>query len=138
MSITRGLLAALAIASAAVPAAAAGADLERLFFTPQQREDMNRRRISNVQEAVVVVEDILTVNGQVMRSEGPATRWINGMQQGESQPGRDPAEVTIQPAQGDPPVRVKVGQTFDRVSGEVRKVFGKGEVNVGGTPPKPR
>ena len=76
MSITRGLLAALAIASAAVPAAAAGADLERLFFTPQQREDMNRRRISNVQEAVVVVEDILTVNGQVMRSEGPATRWI--------------------------------------------------------------
>ena len=138
MSLSRALLAALALASAAAATPAIGADLGRLFFTPQQRQDMDRRRLTNAQESVVVVESVLTVDGHVSRSGGPATTWINGVPQEDSRPGRDPSRVTIQPTESEPQVSVKVGQTLDRVRGEVREGFGSGEVSVGGAPRKPR
>jgi hypothetical protein len=138
MSARRALLALLLMVSAAVAPAAGSADLGRLFFTPQQREDMDRRRITNVQETVVVVESVLTVDGHVSRSAGPATTWINGVPQEDSRPGRDPAQVVIQPTEGEAQVSVKVGQTLDRVRGEVREGFGSGEVRIGGAPRKAR
>lgn len=136
--IRRGIFAALAVVSAAMPPAAVGADLGRLFFTPQQRQDMDRRRLTNAQESVVVVESVLTVDGHVSRSGGPATTWINGAPQNDSRPGRDPSQVVIQPTESEPKVSVKVGQTLDRVRGEVREGFGAGEVKVGPQPRKPR
>lgn len=139
MSIDRAFLRLLIIVSAAAAPAAASADLGRLFFTPQQREDMDRRRLTNEQERVVVtVESVLTVNGHVSRSGGPATTWINGVPQEDNRPGRDPAQVVIQPAEGEAQVSVKVGQTLDRVRREVREGFGSGEVRVGSEPRKPR
>lgn len=138
MSTKRALLGALIIVSAGVAPVATGDDLGRLFFTPRQREDMDRRRLTNARESVVTVESVLTVNGQVSRSGGPATTWINGVPQEGNRLGRDPAQVVIQPAEGEAQARVKVGQTLDRARGEVREGFGRGEVRVGGELRKPR
>ncbi|MBI2320444.1 MAG: hypothetical protein HYU75_26440 [Betaproteobacteria bacterium] len=135
--IDRVLLGLLLLAAAAA-APAAAADLGRLFFTPAQREDMDRRRTANIQEAVITVESVLTVDGHVSRSEGPATTWINGVPQVDARREPDPARVSIQPAEGEAQVRVKVGQTLDRARGEVREGYGAGEVWVGPAPRKPR
>ncbi|MBI4291489.1 MAG: hypothetical protein HY661_08430 [Betaproteobacteria bacterium] len=139
MSARRAFLGALILVSAAVSPAADSADLGRLFFTPQQRGDMDRRRLTNEQErAVVTIESVLTVDGHVSRSAGPATTWINGVPQEGVRPGRDPAQVVIQPTEAEPQVSVKVGQTLDRTRGEVREGFGSGEVRVGGAARKAR
>jgi len=61
--------------------AAAQENLGRLFFTEQQRQDLDRRRQANIQETAVVVESTVTVNGQVSRSSGRSTTWINGVPQ---------------------------------------------------------
>ena len=63
---------------AAVPHAAAD-ELGRLFFTPQQRQDLDHRRERNIQEKEVVVESSVTVNGKVTRSSGKTTTWVNGV-----------------------------------------------------------
>jgi len=65
-------------ATAAGPVSAVD-NLGRLFLTPQQREDLDRRRQANIQEAAVVVQSLVTVNGQVSRSSGKTTVWVNGV-----------------------------------------------------------
>jgi len=37
------------------------------FFTPQQRQDLDRRRQANIQESAVTTNSSVTVNGQVSR-----------------------------------------------------------------------
>src|SRR2546427_9975596 len=64
------------LALAAGPAAAQGI-LGRLFFTEQQRQDLDRRRQANIQETAVGVESFVTVNGQGSRPSGRSTTWIN-------------------------------------------------------------
>ncbi len=50
----RGLVAPLLIFAIGAPAsAAADENLGRLFFTPQQRQDLDRRRQSNIQDSAV-------------------------------------------------------------------------------------
>jgi hypothetical protein len=121
-------LAALALAAAAVlaPAGPAAADdLGRLFFTPQQRQDLDRRRESNVQEKEeVVIESTVTVNGHVARSSGKTTTWVNGVPQYDTYPGRDPARVQLQDG------TLKIGQTLDRARGEVKDGLQGGTVRV--------
>ena len=57
----------------ATPSASAQ-DLGRIFFTPQQRQDLDRRRNLNVTpRSEVVVESLVTVNGHVVRSSGKTT-----------------------------------------------------------------
>jgi hypothetical protein len=127
--VARQTLAALAIAAAAVlaPARPAAADdLGRLFFTPQQRQDLDRRRESNVQEKEpeVVIESTVTVNGHVARSSGKTTTWVNGVPQYDAYTGRDPARVHL------PDGTLKIGQTLDRARGEVKDSLGDGTVRV--------
>ena len=57
--------------------APAAEPLGRLFFTPQQRQDLDRRRQANIQESAATVNSTLTVNGQVSRSRGKNTVWIS-------------------------------------------------------------
>jgi hypothetical protein len=103
---------------AAAPAAAA--EFGRLFFTPQQRQDLDRRRQANIQESAVTADNFLTVNGQVSRSNGKNTVWINGVPQESSRKPADPARVTIPGGEGEPSINVKIGQTLDRARGEVK------------------
>ncbi len=134
MSVRHAHLTLLIAALLATSPLVRAADLGRLFFTPQQREDLDRRRLTNAQENVITVESVLTVDGRVSRTGAPSTTWINGVPQEDGKGGRDAAEVVIQPTEGEPQARVRVGQTLDRVRGEVREGFGSGEVRVGGKP----
>jgi hypothetical protein len=110
---------ALLLAIVAGPAAAQQT-LGRLFFTEQQRQDLDRRRQANIQEATAVVDNLVTVNGQVSRSSGKSTTWINGVPQANARRPYDPARVTLPGAEGEPSISVKIGQTLDKVRGEIR------------------
>lgn len=111
----------------AVPSASAQ-DLGRIFFTPQQRQDLDRRRNLNVTESEVVVESLVTVNGHVTRSSGKTTTWINGVPQYDTYRGRAPDRVGVE--RGDTAVGVKIGQTLDRSTGEVRDTVQSGAIKV--------
>jgi len=115
----------LVLASAS---ATAQETLGRLFFTEQQRQDLDRRRQANIQEAAVVVDSSVTVNGQVSRSSGKSTTWINGIPQTSTRKPQDPARATLPGAEGEPSVTVKIGQTLDKVRGEVRDPVGGGRI----------
>src|SRR5260221_2211843 len=102
--------------------------LGRLFFTEQQRQDLDRRRQANIQETAVVVESTVTVNGQVSRSSGRSTTWINGVPQESARKPVDPARVTLPGGEGAPSVNLKIGQTLDKVRGEIRDPVGGGAI----------
>jgi len=113
----------------AVPAAAQE-NLGRLFFMSQQRQELDRRRQANIQEAAVVADSFVTINGQVSRSSGKSTTWINGMPQESTRKPQDPARVTLPGAEGKPSVNLKIGQTLDKVRGEVKDGLGDGRIAV--------
>lgn len=127
------VLLALALAGGAglAPAPAAADELGRLFFTPQQRQDLDRRREMNIQEKEVVIESSVTVNGHVTRSSGKTTTWVNGVPQYDTYSGRDPARVHL------PDGTVKIGQTLDRSRGEVRDNLQGGTIRVNPKAPPP-
>ncbi len=129
----RALLAlALAGVAGLAPTPPAAADeLGRLFFTPQQRQDLDRRRESNIQDKEVVIESSITVNGHVTRSSGKTTTWVNGVPQYDTYSGRDPARVHLQDG------TVKIGQTLDRTRGEVKDGLQGGTVRVNPKAPSP-
>ena len=127
----------LACASIALPAVAAE-DLGRLFLTPQQRLDLDRRRAANIQEALVVQESTVTVEGRVSRSSGKSTTWVNRVPQHDTHTSADPAQVTISTGEGQPEVTLKVGQTHDNVRGEVRDGLAGGKLSVKKAPPAAR
>jgi len=114
---------------------AAQENLGRLLFTEQQRQDLDRRRQANIQETAVIVESTVTVNGQVSRSSGRSTTWINGVPQESARKPPDPARVTLPGGEGAPSVSLKIGQTLDKVRGEIRDPVAGGTIS---TPPKQR
>jgi len=111
-----------------VNSAAATDNLGRLFFTPQQRQDLDRRRQANIQESAVTVNSSLTANGQVSRSGGKNTVWINGVPQENTRRPLDPARVALPTGEGEPPVNVKIGQTLDKVRGRVKDPIEGGKI----------
>ena len=100
------LLALLACQSAAAD------DLGRLFFTPEQRAELDQEHAQHAdRSAGYGYGSVLTVNGVVQRDGGARTVWINGVPQtaGKSDP-KNPASVpVVLPGQSEP-VKVKVGQ----------------------------
>ena len=118
---------------AATPALGAE-ELNRLFLTPQQRADLERRRASNVPAVAaavaVTVETLITVNGHVRRSGGSTTTWINGQAQTDLPKTADPATVSLSPAEGEASISLRVGQTLDKGKGEVRDGLNGGEVKA--------
>lgn len=107
-------------------------ELGRLFFTLQQRQDLDRRRASNAQAAAVTAttEDLVTINGRVARSSGKTTTWINGIPQEDANHGPDASKVTIPPTEDSPSVSLRVGETLDRVKNETRNPLGGGLISV--------
>ncbi len=127
---------ALILACLGAPAAAAAEELGRLFFTPQQRQDLDRRRASNraEEEAPQIKEGPLKLEGHVQRSSGRTATWINGVPQYDSHASRDPARLTLVPNEGEPGVSLKVGQVYERTSGVVRDNLNGGAITVGKAP----
>lgn len=126
----RGAVLGLALGCALAGGAgtASAEELGRLFFTPQQRQELDRRRDTNVPEPEAGVESLVTVNGQVSRSSGRTTTWINGVPQYDTYRGRSADRVAIE--SGTTVVGVKVGQTLDRGQGQVQDPLQGGRVNV--------
>lgn len=118
---------AVLLAIVAGPVAAVE-NLGRLFMSPQQREDLDRRRRANIREATVVVQRQVTVNGQVSRSAGKTTVWVNGVPEASTKKPRDPARVTLPGKPGEPSVSLKVGQTLDKTRGGVTDPIGRGTI----------
>ena len=127
------LIALVLVLSCLVPPTAARAEqLGRLFLTPQQRQDLDRRRATNriEEETPQVREGPLMLEGHVQRSSGKTATWINGVPQYDNPAGREPARVTVVPNAGEAGVSLKVGQIYERTSGEVRDKLGGGEIRV--------
>src|SRR5712691_2157358 len=115
----RRLFAGAFLLGVATGQVAAQENLGRLFFSEQQRQDLDRRRQANIRETAVV-ESFVTVNGQVSRSSGKSTTWINGVPQDNARKPLDPARVTLPGGEGAPSVSLKIGQTLDKIRGEIR------------------
>ena len=131
--VVRSAFAALcAAASIMLPLPVLADDLGRLFFTPRERQALDQRRASNVVERdAPVVESLVTVNGQVTRSSGKTTTWINGIAHDDTYRSRDPARVAV--PRGGARVPVKVGQTLDRSRGVVKDELEGGEIRIHGS-----
>lgn len=99
---------------------ATGADPEplgRLFLTPQQRATLDRQRQLNpgFRPNGMDGESSQVLNGEVRRSRGPGTRWINGQTYWD----------------GDAPTPpVPVGDTFHPGTGERESLLGEGRIIV--------
>ena len=130
VKLVRRLFAVIFLLGVATGQVAAQQNLGRLFFTEQQRQDLDRRRQANIQESAVVVESTVTVNGQVSRSSGRSTTWINGVPQESARKPLDPARVTLPGGEGAPSVTLKIGQTLDKVRGEIRDPAASGRITT--------
>ena len=133
-------------------AASAGAqELGRLFFTPEQRAALDARRKARVPDkpaATPQAESPVTrINGTVQRSGGKSTVWVNGealpegAQAGGPQVAPRTAEqgrVSIPAGEGAQRYDLRVGESLDRGSGEVKDVLGEGEIRIGPQRAKPR
>ncbi|TMH85603.1 MAG: hypothetical protein E6H45_08135 [Betaproteobacteria bacterium] len=130
VKLARRLFAVTFLLGVATGQVAAQQNLGRLFFTEQERQDLDRRRQANIQETAVVVESTVTVNGQVSRSSGRSTTWINGVPQESARKPLDPARVTLPGGEGAPSVTLKIGQTLDKVRGEIRDPAASGRITT--------
>lgn len=113
-------------------------DLGRLFLSPEQRATLDAKRKARIPDkpAMVVVESPVTrVDGLVTRGSGKSTVWVNGepIPEGSQPEGlrvtssrSDSGRVIINVGESGNQVDLKIGQSFDRDTGEVRSLL-KGE-----------
>ena len=132
-------------------AGAQAQELGRLFFTPDQRAALDARRKARVPDkpaaAPVTESPVTRVDGAVRRSGGKSTVWVNGETIPEgAQAGGEPAapkvsspgSVSVPAGEGAQRRELRVGESLDRGSGEVRDVIGEGELRIGPRRPAPR
>jgi len=83
--------------------------LGRLFFTPEQRAQIERSRLQNTDPRSN--DNILTVNGIVQKDGGQRTAWINGVpQQVGKSDANTPGSVPVTLPGASKPIKIKVGQ----------------------------
>jgi len=113
---TKILIAIYMLAPLMLINSAQAGNIGRLFFTPEQRAQLEQNRTRSATANTAAAEDesstsVLTVNGIVQKKGGGRTAWINGKAQNagnsdEHNPEALPVSVPGQPH----PVKVKVGQ----------------------------
>lgn len=118
--------------------------LGRLFLTPEQRAALDLRRASRVPDrpaAVIVESPTARIDGQVVRSDGRSTVWVNGLpvREGAQSEGLRVApasssadSVTLAVGENARRVELRVGDSMNRDTGEVRDMLGDNEVGVSG------
>ncbi len=115
----------------AAPLAQAADPVGRIFFTPEQRAQLDNLRTQKAVASRVrdePVPETVTYNGIVRRSDGKATIWINNEALSETdlrnrqsmigRIGRD-GRISLQ----SPAVELKVGQSATTFSGKVDESF---------------
>jgi hypothetical protein len=140
--------ASLLLCAALAPGAALAQELGRLFFTPEQRAALDARRKARLPDkpAVVAPSPTTRIDGSVTRSTGRSTLWIDGTAVPDgTQPeglrirrGGDASRVTVIVGEEGRRVDMRIGETLDRASGEVKDVLGEGEVRIGRRGAAPR
>lgn len=118
-------------------------ELGRLFLTPEQRAALDARRKARVPDkpaATPVVESPSTrIDGTVRRAAGRSTVWVNGeaIQEGAQPEGvrvlpqrSSAGRVSISVGESEQRFDLRIGETLDRGSGEVRDVIGEGEIRI--------
>jgi hypothetical protein len=127
-------------------AAAHAQELGRLFFTPEQRAALDARRKARVPDkpaaAPQVESPVTRVTGAVQRSGGRSTVWVNNEAIPEDAPGgaqptpriASPGRVSLPAGDGAQRYDLRVGESLDRGSGEVKDVIGEGEIRVNRPP----
>jgi len=130
-------LAVLALATAPV-VAAAGADMGRLFFTPERRAMFDRQRQLNIQETQALEGSSMSLDGVVRRSSGKQTIWINGRAQSDgavptgvevTARKESPGTATLRVG-GETPAELKVGESINRATREKNRGLGDGTLVV--------
>jgi hypothetical protein len=132
----------IALLLALLPAGPVAAQqLGRLFFTPEQRAALDARRAARLPDKPAAVAESPTtrVDGYVKRSSGKSTVWVDGEALPEGlqleglrvQRGNDPTRVTVTVGEDGRRIVLRVGETLDRATGEVKDVVGDGEVRIG-------
>lgn len=100
--------------------------LGRLFFTSAQRAALEHQRQQNIQNISAVPGDKLKVDGVVRSSAGRTTAWVNGIAYHDADTkaavriglsAQDPSRATSN-ADRSTPLRIRVGQSVDRATGE--------------------
>jgi len=81
------------------PAAHAAQPIGRLFYSPEQRAEIDRAPLPST--ASDATNQSLTLNGMVVRKDGKKTRWVNGVPSFATD-----SDVTL-------PKDVRVGETRD-------------------------
>ena len=133
--------AALAALLLLLPAGQAAAqELGRLFFTPEQRDALDARRKARLPDkpAASAPSPTTRIDGYVQRSRGKSTVWVNGEAVPDgTQPeglrlrrGSDASRVTVTTGEDGLRREMRVGETLDRSTGEVKDVVGDGEVRI--------
>lgn len=119
-------------------------ELGRLFFTPEQRAALDARRKARVPDkpdaAPVTVLPITRIDGAVRREGGKSTVWVDGQmipEDAQADSARvtprspNPGRVSIPAGENTQRHDLRVGESLDRGSGEVRDVIGEGEIKIG-------
>ena len=143
--IARAILYLAAGFSLAMPAYAE--DLGRLFFTPEQRGALDARRKARIPDkptAVVVESPVTRIDGVVSRRGGKSTTWVTGeaVPEGTQPEGlrlrpkrNDNSRIVVNIGETDSEVDLKIGQSFDRGTGEVRDSLNGGDLRVNRSKP---
>lgn len=98
----------IALGLAASMPANAG-QLGRLFFTPEQRAQLEQDKPANTGSGDR--HGALTVNGIVQKHGGARTVWINGLpEQAAGNDDRAPESLSVTISGTSQPVKIKVGQ----------------------------
>lgn len=85
-------------------------DIGRLFFTPEQRMQLEREQAQRTTSTYKTLSAPM-LNGIVQKNDGPRTIWVNGiLQDAKGNNGHAPDIQTITPPGTSLPVLLKVGQ----------------------------
>jgi hypothetical protein len=104
------LLAIVLIATSAWFESAYAGELGRLFFTPQQRQQLEFHETNNSEDNAGH-RNYIVVNGIVQKHGGKRTVWINGTAQAaESGSDKAPSTTPVTVPGKSRPVQLKVGQ----------------------------
>ncbi|HSH08152.1 MAG TPA: hypothetical protein VLA41_10860 [Burkholderiales bacterium] len=142
---TRALGLSVLLFLSALPPTLHAQSLGRLFLTSEQRAALDLRRASRVPDkpaAVVVESPTARIDGHVVRSDGRSTVWVNGQpvrEGGQSEglrvaPASSTADsVSLAIGEGTRRVELKVGESMNRDTGEVRGMLGEGKAGRSAT-----
>lgn len=125
-----------------LPHGAQSAEMERLFFSPAQRAQLDIARAQRDRRGTQTADgtpsgpqgsDVVTYDGVVRRTDGKSTVWLNGKPVNDRTSYNDvnvvgvrvDGAVTIAVPQADRAASLRVGQTLDINSGSIREAYAR-------------